>query len=353
MTETSSELSSSADHLSSGAGRPPTPRVMQIAMVSADLPATVRRYTEVFGFADAGGRTFWGPWLARIQSLGDDAATVLWWMVGRQDLVQLEVFGYTHPVSRPQPADWRPSDVGWAGWSLAVPDFDAALQRLRSSGVSTITDSTVHDGLRRVAFRDPDAGMIVEVLEDGAGLPGGIRRRHYDLAPAVVSVTLSVVDLKQARRFLVNTAGLLPTTLDLHPPGTEGVWGLPAPQRESLVLRGDGDVLVELVQYRDPVPRPRPPDHRLSDLGIMNVGFGHRERVRSDALLARIRAAGYGVSAELPDTPAGGVYVTDREGTSYEVMAQPREFDADFGFQPQPALLRPALWPQADQRDWA
>jgi catechol 2,3-dioxygenase-like lactoylglutathione lyase family enzyme len=320
---------------------------MQVAMVSADLPATVRRYTEVFGFADAGGRTFWGPWLARIQSLGADAATVLWWMVGRQDLVQLEVFGYTHPASRPQPADWRPSDVGWAGWSLAVPDFDAALQRLRATGIAAITDPVVHAGLRRVAFRDPDAGMIVEVLEDGVAVPGGLRPRHYDLAPAVVSVTLSVADLARARRFLIDTAGLRPTTLDLHPPGTQGLWGLPGAQRESAV-RGAGDVLIELVRYQDPAPRPRPSDHRLSDLGIMNVGFGHRERGLTDALLARIRAGGYGVSAELPDTPAGGVYVTDLEGTSYEVMAQPREFDADFGFQPQPALLRPALWPRTD-----
>jgi catechol 2,3-dioxygenase-like lactoylglutathione lyase family enzyme len=326
---------------------------MQIAMVSADLPATVRRYTEVFGFADAGGRTFWGSWLARIQGLGADAATVLWWMVGRQDLVQLEVFGYTHPVSRPQPPDWRPSDLGWAGWSLAVPDFDAALRRLGAGGVATITDPVVHAGLRRVAFRDPDVGMIVEVLEDGAGVQGGIRPHHYDLAPAVVSVTLSVADLAQTRRFLIDTAGMRPTTLDLHPAGTEGLWGLPGARRESVVLRGAGDVLIELVQYRDPVPWPRPHDHRLSDLGIMNVGFGYRERAWTDELLERVRAGGYGVSAELPDTPAGGVYVTDLEGTSYEVMAQPREFDADFGFQPQPALLRPALWPQADQRDWA
>jgi hypothetical protein len=79
---------------------------------------------------------------------------------------------------------------------------------------------------------------------------------------------------------------------------------------------------------------------------MMNIAVGHRERALSDALLRRIRAAGHHVSADLPATPAGGVYVTDDQGTSLEVVAQPREFDADFGFAPQAALLRPAAWPQ-------
>jgi hypothetical protein len=77
----------------------------------------------------------------------------------------------------------------------------------------------------------------------------------------------------------------------------------------------------------------------------MNVAVGHRERARTDALLARLAAAGHEAPAPLPETPAGGVYIADREGNSFEVVAQPREFDAEFGFVPRPPLLRPALWP--------
>src|SRR3954447_17818848 len=106
------------------------PRIVQLALCTTDLPSTVRRYVEVFGFADAGGRVFWGPRLAGIQGLGDDAATVLWWMVGRQDLVQLEVFHHTLPPIRPRPPDWRASDHGWSAFAIAVPDFDAVLERL-------------------------------------------------------------------------------------------------------------------------------------------------------------------------------------------------------------------------------
>ena len=277
---------------------PPEPRIVQLAFCTPDIAGTVRRYCEVFGFADAGGRAFWGPWLAGIQGLGDDAATVLWWLVGRQDLVQLELFSHTTPPLRRRRADWSPADLGWAGWSLTVPDFDAALARLAATGIDTITEPVVHDGLRRVAFRDPDLAVVVQVLEEGPATPGGVRPRHYDLAPAVVSVTLSVTDLDRARRFLVDAAGLVPVAVDPHPPQLDAIRGLPDARREAFAVRG-GDVLLEVVRYDEPRGRPRPADARLSDEGIMNVAIGHRERPRADALLERIRAAGHHVSAEL------------------------------------------------------
>ena len=323
------------------------PRIAQLALCSSDLPATIRRYAEVFGFADAGGRVFWGPWLAGIQGLGDDAATVLWWMVGRQDLMQLEFFHHTLPAIRPRPADWRASDHGWTGFALAVPDFEEAIGRLRASGIETITSPVTHDGLRRVAFRDPDLGVVVEVLEEGEATPGGIRPRHYDLAPAVVSVTLSVGDIGRARAFFVDVVGLEPVDGVRHPPELERGRGLAGARRDAFVLRG-GDAFLEVVRYDEPAGRPPPADARLSDQGMMNMAVAFRERERSDALLERIRAAGHHVGADLPDTPAGGVYATDDQGNSLEVIACPREFDGDFGFVPAPQLLRPARWPSTD-----
>src|ERR1700722_20392676 len=100
-------------------------------------------------------------------------------MLGLQALVDLEVFAYTDPTSRPRVPDWRGSDIGWAGWSMAVPDFDATLARLGATGVTPLTEPIGHAGLRRVAFRDPEIGTIVELLEDGDALPGGIRSHHY------------------------------------------------------------------------------------------------------------------------------------------------------------------------------
>jgi hypothetical protein len=87
------------------------PRIVQLALCSTDLPSTVRRYTKVFGLADAGGHVL-GPWLARNQGPGDDTATTLWWIVGRQDLVQLELFSHTEPAIGPLPPGHSAADHG-------------------------------------------------------------------------------------------------------------------------------------------------------------------------------------------------------------------------------------------------
>ena len=77
-----------------------TPRFAQIALCTTDVPRSVQLYTEVFGFADAGGRALWGERIARMQALGDDTAFVFWWLVGRQDMLQLELFHHTTPRQR-------------------------------------------------------------------------------------------------------------------------------------------------------------------------------------------------------------------------------------------------------------
>jgi catechol 2,3-dioxygenase-like lactoylglutathione lyase family enzyme len=325
----------------------PVPSVVQLAMCSDDLPRTLRMYIEVFGFADAGGRKFWGEWLAHVQDVGDDAACLLWWLVGRQDLLQLEFFHHTLPRQRPLPADWRPSDQGWVRWGMAIPDFDDALQRLRAFGVETLTEPIEHGGLRRVCFRDPCVGIVVEVMEDGEALPGGVRPRYYDLAPAVVYAALSVPDLHRARNFYVNTVGLVEEAAEtLHSVELEALWGLDGARRDAVVVRG-GDTYLELLGYSDPAPRPKPEGYRLSDQGFMNVAVGFRSRPPAEELLERIEAAGGSVNAGLPPSPAGGTYVEDNQRVSLEVAAQPREFDPDFGFMPVPLFGRGASWPQA------
>jgi catechol 2,3-dioxygenase-like lactoylglutathione lyase family enzyme len=323
----------------------PAPRIVQLALCSDDLPATVRLYSEAFGFAESGGHGFWGEWLARIQGLGDDAACTLWWLVGRQDLVQIEVFAHTTPRQRPR-GERRPNDHGWARFGVAVPDFEATLGRLAGLGVAPSAEPRSYRGSRRAAFLDPHLGIAVEVMEDGPGLAGGVRSRYYDLAPALVYAALSVADLDRARGFVLGDVGLVEEEHDLlHDERCEALWGLPGARRESFVARG-GDVYLEVSRYAEPAGRRAPADALLSDQGFMNVAIGYRERERTDALLARLAAAGHPAPAPLPETPAGGVYVEDGEGNSFEVVAQPREFDADFGFVPRPGLLRPALWPQ-------
>ena len=124
----------------------PNPQLTQIAMCVADLPRSLRFYSEVLGFARAGGKAIWGEFLARVQGLGADAQCVLWWELGRQDFVQLEFFHHTLPAQRPLPTDWRHSDIGFSRFGVAVPDFDAVLAGLASWRIPTITPPRDSDG---------------------------------------------------------------------------------------------------------------------------------------------------------------------------------------------------------------
>ena len=176
-----------------------TPQIAQIALCRRISARSVQLYTEGFGFAEAGGKVLWGPRVAQIQALGDDSAFTLWWLVGRQDLVQLEFFHHTTPPQRAV-ADRAPNDLGWSRFGIAVPDFDAALERLAGPRRPAVVGAARPRGTATGLPARPLHGTLVEVLEEGAATPGGIRPRFYDLVPAVVYATINVPDLAEARR---------------------------------------------------------------------------------------------------------------------------------------------------------
>jgi len=318
------------------------PRIAQLAFCTRNLPRSVRFYTEVFGFADAGGRVMWGERVGEIQKLGADAEFTLWWMVGRQEFFQLEFFHHTLPAQRPLPADARPSDHGWVRWGLAVPDFDATLQRLAGFGVRTVTEPATYDGLRRACFRDPETGVMVEVLEDGPTLPGGVRPRFYELAPAALYGAISVPDLDDARRLYVGALELEELPLEvLHAPEHEALWGLEGIHRDGFVVRA-GDMYLEVVRYEG--ARPRSTGARLSDQGFMNAAIGYRARAGVEAAYERVSAHGFSPNRQL--SAAGATYVTDAQGASLEILAVERELDGPMGFAPQPRFPPSAVWPR-------
>lgn len=320
-------------------------QLCQIALCTSDLPQSVRLYTEGLGFAEAGTRVLWGERIAQIQALGDDSAFTISWLVGRQDMVQLELFHHTVPPQRNRLGERGPADLGWTRFGVALPDFDAALERLAGLGVEPLAPAREVDGLRRAAFLDPYVACVVELFEEGAATPGGIRPRFYDLVPAVVYVALSVDDLDGARRFYLDALGLEedPGAV-LHTPEDEAVWGLGRPRRDGFVARG-GDVYLEVFRYEEPAPRSLPDDHLLSDQGFMNVAVGTREGSELAAAYDRVVAGGFTANSPAPRT-AGGTYVNDGLGTTAELLVAPREFDAGFGFAPHPTFRRRQSWPQ-------
>ena len=320
-------------------------QLCQIALCTSDVPRSVRLLTEGLGFAEAGTRVLWGERIAQIQELGDDTAFTISWLVGRQDMVQLELFHHTVPPQRQRLGERGPADLGWTRFGVALPDFDAALERLAGLGVEPLSEPRPVDGLRRAAFLDPYVGCVVELFEEGVATPGGIRPRFYDLVPAIVYAALSVSDLDGAQRFYVDALGLeeKPGTV-LHRPEDEAVWGLEDVRRDSFVARG-GDVYLEVVRYEEPVPRPLPDNRLLSDQGFMNVAVGTRDGAELGAAYERAVTGGFRANSPAPRT-AGGTYINDGLGNTAELLVAPREFDAGFGFAPQPTFRRQPSWPQ-------
>ncbi|TAL03632.1 MAG: hypothetical protein EPO08_03705 [Rhodospirillaceae bacterium] len=299
-------------------------RALQIGMNTSDMPGTLRLYSAAFGFVNAGAQAIWGSTMSA-QGLPSDGRGIVWWMLGAQKLFQLEFFHHTRPSQRPMRADWRPVDHGWNRFGIAIADFESCLAVLAKSGVSPITSPTVENGLRRVAFRDPFVGAIVEVIEKPRGDAGCAE------GPEIVYATSSVSNLETARDFYANVLGLeiLPGEL-LHKPEHEALWGLPGARRDAFLVRA-GDIFLEIVCYRDPVGRPRPADYRTSDQGIVNVALGSRQKETVAAALENLRVAGHVPPLIFGRKGVIGGYIIDPE-RELEFAAFPPELDAHIGF---------------------
>ncbi|KXF56471.1 hypothetical protein AXA44_34590 [Rhodococcus sp. SC4] len=313
---------------------------MQIAMCTNAIGRSVRLYTEVFGFAEASGEVLYGEGLARMQAVGNTTTCLGWWLLARQPFIQLELFQHEVPRQRPLPIDWRPNDHGWVRWGFAVPDFDDCLQRLRNFGIDTITDPMCFsDGVRRVAFRDPHVGTVVEILEDGPDLPGGSPPHYFNNKPAILYSAVVVPNIGSARDFWIGTLGLEEVSSDvLHTAEMEILWGLPGAERTSFVVDADG-TFVEVIAYQSPIGKAKSPDYRLSDQGLQNIALGYRDRRHLDELVSRLDSEGHTLNSPLgPDNGAPtGTYTAGHDGTSVEILTILSDFDEFAGYRPKPA----------------
>lgn len=306
-------------------------KFMQLGVNTTDMVSTLHFYADVFGFINAGSTAAWGQ-ILEIQGL-TDARTLMWWMIGRQELVQFEVFHHTHPKQQPLPDDWRCSDIGWGRFGVSVADFDRTLEKLSAWNVSLIAGVQVRRGGRRAAIRDPFVGAYIEIMEEVADLPGGVRPAHYDVDPAFIYVTMSVSDLEASRAFYSHSLGLEILPLEvLHEPEDESIWGLGGALRDGFVVAA-GQVFVEILAYSHPFARPKPTGHMISDQGIMNVAFGTRDRTVIEAIVARLDAEGKGPPRMLEGPDILGTYLLDQE-REVELFAWPPELDAAIGFKP-------------------
>ena len=324
-------------------GEPP---LNQVAFSVVDLSATERWFRDGLGFLPAGGARWRmrGPLASAVQGLPRVASTC-WWMVGRNEFFQLEMFQFERPVARLMPHDARPCDVGYARIGVWAEGFDDTLARLDRLGSLPLSDPVGPAGSRRACVRNPD-GVYVEIMEDDPLSGAGLAVSRAACPVALRSVTLSTSDLSRSEAFFSDGLGLEPTDAALRRPEHEALWGLGGARARRSVYCA-GAVLVELVEYLDPVGRPRPARYRISDQGILNVAFGARSREAHGNVYRRARAAGARENRKPVHLPGGGVvYVNDPGGFSLELLWTSPASDKRWGFVPRPA----SKGPRADTR---
>jgi catechol 2,3-dioxygenase-like lactoylglutathione lyase family enzyme len=302
-------------------------------MSVTDLPRIHAWYQEAFGYQVAAGTNMFKGYLAEKVQGVKGAASSCWWLMDGQDFFQLELFQFYRPEVRPLPADWRPSDIGYSTIGLWVADFDAVLARLDNLGTTPLTSPVGGAGHRRVCVRDPE-GVLLELMESDP--LGDERQLARPNAPVVtVSVTLSVADIEKSLAFFRDVLELEDAgDLRLHEPAHEVLWGLAGADCQRHVLRA-GQSLVELVQYRDPSPRPQAQDYRISDQGLLNIALGFRSRNEFNRIYRRCLDAGIQGNWRPLDLAAWKVvYVNDSQGFSVELLHVQPWWDRRMGFKP-------------------
>ncbi|MDQ2852320.1 MAG: hypothetical protein M3Y49_16630 [Actinomycetota bacterium] len=314
------------------------PSIIQLVLGSNNLPFSKHLYTTVFGFAAAGDRIVYSAHNGQVMGLGDYGGAMVSYLVGRQELMQLEFWTHTTPTQRPLPADWRPNDIGFTRFGVCVDNFDGVLQRLTDARVPTLTPVQQRNGLRRVCFHDPTLGIPVEIMEEGGALVGD-RDRYHDLDPAVVYVTVSVTDLDEAVEYFADVVGLQRVDVLLHQPQDEEMWGLAGARRRTEVLLG-GSTFLELVQYEWPAGRPRPLEDPLNAQGFKTVAVGHRDPAATGAIFERVKAAGFSWTVSEPASFIGGNHVIGRPAYRMKTLSVPLDVERQFGYSPEP----PTWW---------
>ncbi len=313
-------------------------RTVQIGLNTSDIAGSLQLFSEAFGFKNAGAQALWGP-LMEVQGFDTTARTLLWWMVGRQPLFQLELFHHTEPKQRRLPWDWRPCDHGWGRVGIAVADHEDALKYLAGKGLAPINGVATIGDVRSFAFRDPYVGCVVEVIQDSAVVQERAGLTPGD-GPAIAYVASSVSDIDSARHFYREVVGYDIAPLELlHQPQHEALWGLEGAERNGF-LAYSGEIFLEILEYRSPVGRPRRPDYLPSDQGIVNVAVGSRNPGEVEAVIDRSTAVGVVPPRVVGDSGVLAAYLIDAD-RELELFSFPQEMDDFLGFGVSPNPLLP------------
>jgi catechol 2,3-dioxygenase-like lactoylglutathione lyase family enzyme len=271
--------------------------------------------------------------LSAVQGVPNARVRDLHWLVDANPFFQLEIFEYASPPVRPQPGDRRASDIGYARIGVWVADFDATLRRLAALGSPPLSAAIGRSGRRRVCVLDPD-GVLVELMEDRVPTPDSADSERPQAPVATCSVTASVPDLDRALAYFASAIGLAPVPdLSLHTDEHEQLWRLPGARARRILLAA-GDLWLELIEYTDPLSRPRPADYRISDQGILNIAVAGRTLSAFTRLRDRVAAAGHRLHTEIARDQLHIQYALSPDGFSVELAYFDEAIRAAQGFEP-------------------
>ena len=303
----------------------------QIAFSVPDIEPTYSFYQNCFKLRPSGEMPILrGPIVAGLVGL-PKVNYNLRFLTDDQDFLHLEFNRFKNPKPRPSPQDWRPCDIGISRLAIKVRDFRNTLFRLGSAGSQPLTQEIQVDGTRRVCVHDPE-GVLIEVIEARADeLPEATPSR-------IAGVALSVPNLEAARRSYVEALGFREIQTPL--PYREVLWNLDGSERDIMLLDAEG-CWIEIAQYRDPQPTPRPQDYRKSDKGLVHLALGFRSRGDYDRALQRAIDGGFRRSKRVMHYYVmKTAYLADPLGFTLEMMYFPRWMDRIAGFKSPPLPMR-------------
>lgn len=312
-----------------------------VAISSVDFERSVAFYRDLFGltlameweFADGRGlnpppeadRTV--PWL--------DQMTGLQGSTGRQVMLRapnahIELFGWSVPAPASRPTDWRVFDHGINHVCFQVADVDLWFERLSAEGLVFDCSPQTFGPVKNVYARDPD-GNVIELLEplaSGAGfeLPNVPTESDFDLGTRVEGVHhvgISVADMMTTTEFYENNYDLVAhgDGIDFSDGRFDKIWQTTGSEGVAKFFRL-GNAFLEVFEFAQPVPKPRPREWKVADHGFTHFSFQI-----PDVEAAHERLVANDVVFNCPPHNAGRVIATyshDMEGNLIELF-QPLE----------------------------
>ena len=303
----------------------------QIAFSIPDLEPTYSFYKDCFKLAPSGEIPIsFGPIVAGLVGLPGVYYNIHF-LKTDQDFLHLEINRFKNPKPRPHPDDWQPCDIGINRLAIKVRDFQDTLHQLGSFGAKPLTQPIEVEGTRRVCVHDPE-GVLLEVIE------AGVDEFPRDTFSRIAGVALSVPDIETARHSYVEILGF--REIQTLPPYREVLWNLDGAKRDILILDAEG-CWIEMSQYRNPKPKPRPQDYRKSDKGLVHLAIGFRVLEEYDQALRRAIEGGFKRSKRVMHYHFLKVaYLADSQGFTVEMMYYHPWMDQIAGFKAPPVLMR-------------